>query len=52
MLGLCGKAGCSKSRFLSDFSSQAQEITVQFTSAVNPVKVKFDNDVKTKKENR
>lgn len=36
---------------LSDFSSQAQEITVKFTSAANPVEIKFDYDVKTKKEN-
>lgn len=50
-LGSCGKAGCSRSSLLSDFSSQAQEITVQFTSAVNSVEIKFDNDVKTKKEN-
>lgn len=51
VLGSCGKAGCSRSRFLSDFSSQAQEITVQFISTVNLVKIKFDNDVKIKKEN-
>lgn len=51
VLRSCGKAGYSRSRFLSDFSSQAQEITVQFTSAVNPVEIKFDNDVKAKKEN-
>jgi len=50
VLGSCAKAECSRSRFLSDLSSQAQEITVQFTSAVNPVKIKFGNDVKTEKE--
>lgn len=37
--------------FLSHFSSQAQEITVQFTSALNPVEIKFDTVVKMKKEN-
>lgn len=52
VLGCCGKAGCSRSRFLPYFSSQAQEITVQFTSAVNPVEIKFDYDVKKKKENQ
>lgn len=51
MLGSCGKAGCSRSRFLSDVSSQVQEVIVQFTTAVNPVEIKFDNDVKMRKEN-
>lgn len=51
VLRSCGKAGCSRSSFLSHFSSQAQEITVQFTSALNPVEIKFDTVVKTKKEN-
>lgn len=51
VLGYCGKAGCFRSRFFSHFSSQAQEITVQFTSALNPVEIKFDTVVKMKKEN-
>lgn len=38
-------------QILLDFSSQAQEIAVKFTSAANPVEIKFDCDVKTKKEN-
>lgn len=35
----------------ADFSSQAQEIAAQFTSAVNPVETKSDNDIKRRKKN-
>lgn len=51
VLGSCGKAGCFRGRFLSHFSNKAQEITVKFTSALNPVEIKFDTVVKMKKEN-